>query len=104
MNQRLRQSGRFAPTNKCWKFHCCARPVRWEFNSPTNRHVRCQANVWPPVFGDVEEALSQLRSAGYKLGVLTNCDEDLFAQTQRSFKHPFDLVVTAERVKDYKPS
>ena len=57
-----------------------------------------------PVFGDVEEALSQLRSAGYKLGVLTNCDEDLFARTQRSFKQPFDLVVTAERVRDYKPS
>jgi 2-haloacid dehalogenase len=72
----------------------------------TQEQARSLPSQWfrLPVFGDVEEALSQLRSAGYKLGVLTNCDEDLFAQTQRSFKQPFDLVVTAERVRDYKPS
>ena len=60
----------------------------------TQEQARSLPSQWSrlPVFGDVEEALSQLRSAGYKLGVLTNCDEDLFAQTQRSFKQPFDLV------------
>jgi len=57
-----------------------------------------------PVFADVEPALAGLRSAGYRLAVLTNCDDDLFAQTQRSFRQPFDLVITAEQVKDYKPS
>jgi 2-haloacid dehalogenase len=36
--------------------------------------------------------------------VLTNCDNDLFEQTHRRFSKPFDLVVTAERVRDYKPS
>ena len=56
------------------------------------------------VFQDVEPALAGLREKGCKLAVLTNCDEDLFARTQRAFKHPFDLVVTAEHVKDYKPS
>ena len=72
----------------------------------TPEQARSLPNQWSrlTVFGDVEEALLQLRSAGYKLGVLTNCDEDLFAQTQRSFKQRFDLVVTAERVRDYKPS
>ncbi len=57
-----------------------------------------------PVFGDVEPMLAGLRAEGYRLGVLTNCDEDLFAATQRSFILPFDQVVTAERVRDYKPS
>jgi 2-haloacid dehalogenase len=57
-----------------------------------------------PVFADVEPALAALRAAGCKLGVLTNCDEALFEQTQRCFLKPFDLVVTAERVRDYKPS
>ena len=57
-----------------------------------------------PVFDDVEPMLSALRGAGCRLGVLTNCDEDLFEQTQRAFRLPFDLVVTAERVRDYKPS
>jgi 2-haloacid dehalogenase len=65
---------------------------------------------WPewwgtqPVFADVEPALAALRLAGWKLAVLTNCDLDLFAQTERGFHRPFDLVVTAEQVKDYKPS
>jgi 2-haloacid dehalogenase len=57
-----------------------------------------------PLFDDVEEALAGLRDVGYKLAILTNCDDDLFAQTQRSFRSPFDLVVTAEQVRDYKPS
>jgi 2-haloacid dehalogenase len=57
-----------------------------------------------PLFDDVEEALAALREAGYKLAILTNCDDDLFAQTERSFRSPFDLVVTAEQVRHYKPS
>jgi 2-haloacid dehalogenase len=48
--------------------------------------------------------LASLRYSGYRLGVLTNCDEDLFEQTQRSFRLRFDLVVTAERVRHYKPA
>ncbi len=36
--------------------------------------------------------------------MLTNCDDDLFEETQRAFRERFDLVVTAERVRDYKPS
>lgn len=66
--------------------------------------------AWPlrwgtqPVFPDVEPVLAALRAAGWKLAVLTNCDLDLFAQTERGFRQKFDLVVTAEQVKDYKPS
>ena len=57
-----------------------------------------------PIFPDVEPMLAGLRAKGYRLGVLTNCDEDLFAATHQKFHRPFDLVVTAERVRDYKPS
>ena len=57
-----------------------------------------------PVFADVEPMLAELRAAGYRLAVLTNCDDDLFELTHRSFATRFDLVVTAERVRDYKPS
>jgi 2-haloacid dehalogenase len=57
-----------------------------------------------PVFGDVEPMLAGLRRMGYRLGVLTNCDDALFERTARAFRLPFDLVVTAERVGDYKPS
>jgi 2-haloacid dehalogenase len=57
-----------------------------------------------PVFDDVEPMLASLRRAGCRLAVLTNCDDDLFEKTERAFRHRFDLVVTAERVRDYKPS
>jgi 2-haloacid dehalogenase len=57
-----------------------------------------------PVFPDVEPELAALRKAGYKLAVLTNCDEALFEQTARCFLESFDAVVTAERVQGYKPS
>jgi 2-haloacid dehalogenase len=57
-----------------------------------------------PAFADAETMLAALRAEGHRVAVLTNCDEDLFEQTHRSFRTPFDLVVTAERVRDYKPS
>jgi 2-haloacid dehalogenase len=55
-------------------------------------------------FDDVEELLAGLRARGYRLGVLTNCDDELFALTHRAFRRPFDLFVTAERVRGYKPA
>ncbi len=35
-----------------------------------------------PVFGDVERSLGRLRSAGWRLALLTNCDRDLIALMQ----------------------
>lgn len=72
----------------------------------TNEQASALSRQWGSlsVFNDVEPALAELRTNGFRLAVLTNCDDNLFAQTQRSFKQPFDLVVTAEQVKDYKPS
>jgi 2-haloacid dehalogenase len=57
---------------------------------------------WPP-FGDVGPALGSLRKDGWKLALLTNCDRDLIAQTQRRLPVPFDAVITAEDVSAYKP-
>jgi len=57
-----------------------------------------------PVFSDVHLALTTLHARSLRLAVLTNCDEDLFAQTSASFRQPFDLIVTAQRVQSYKPS
>jgi 2-haloacid dehalogenase len=57
---------------------------------------------WPP-FADVGPALSAVRKEGWKLALLTNCDRDLIALTQRRLPVPFDAVVTAEDVTAYKP-
>ena len=58
---------------------------------------------WPP-FGDVGPALTELRKAGWKMALLTNCDRDIIALTQRRLPASFDAVVTAEDVSAYKPN
>jgi 2-haloacid dehalogenase len=62
-------------------------------------------SAWPSmtVFPDVAEALGTLASSGWRLAILTNCDEDLFAATASVLPAPFDVVVTAEQVRSYKP-
>ena len=55
-----------------------------------------------PVFPDVAEALSRLKSR-YRLAILSNVDDDLFAQTQEALGVEFDAVVTAQQVGSYKP-
>lgn len=57
-----------------------------------------------PLFPDTEHALKELRADGWKLAILTNCDDDLFALTSARFPVPIDLVVTAEEVHSYKPA
>lgn len=56
-----------------------------------------------PVFADVGPALGDLHDQGWKLALLTNCDRDLIALTQRRMPVPFEAVVTAEDVLAYKP-
>jgi 2-haloacid dehalogenase len=56
------------------------------------------------VSDQVEAMLAELRQKGWRLAVLTNCDDDLFEVTHRTFRSPFDLFVTSERVRAYKPA
>ena len=58
---------------------------------------------WPP-FDDVGPALGELRRQGWKFALLTNCDRDIIALTQRRLPAAFDAVVTAEDVSAYKPN
>jgi 2-haloacid dehalogenase len=57
---------------------------------------------WPP-FADTVEALRAL-STRYRLAVVSNVDDDLFAGTARHLGVTFDHVVTAQQVKSYKPA
>ena len=52
---------------------------------------------------DGGEAAFVLRGQGWRLAILTNCDDDLFAATRPHLPVPFDLVVTAQQVGSYKP-
>ena len=57
---------------------------------------------WPP-FPDTVEALRRLKSR-YKLAIISNTDDDLFAETAKTLQVPFDFVITAEQARSYKPS
>lgn len=57
---------------------------------------------WKP-FPDTVQGLRKLKSR-YKLAVLSNIDDDLFALTAKLLEVPFDLIVTAQQVGSYKPS
>lgn len=57
---------------------------------------------WKP-FSDTNAALESLRASGYRLGILSNVDVGLLAATRRHFTVDFDLIVTAEDVRSYKP-
>lgn len=57
-----------------------------------------------PVFPDVEPALRTLHDDGWKLGVLSNIDRDLFEGTRSHLPITIDAVITAEDVRSYKPA
>jgi 2-haloacid dehalogenase len=56
-----------------------------------------------PAFPDSGEALVTLKRC-YKLAVLTNMDDDLFALSNKRLGVIFDYVITAQQVHSYKPA
>ena len=57
---------------------------------------------WPP-FPDTVAALQQLQKR-YRLAIISNIDDDLFASTRKHLGVEFDTVITAEQAQSYKPS
>jgi len=55
-----------------------------------------------PAFPDATDALRRLKSR-FRLGVITNCDDDLFAASNARLGIEFDWVITAQSVGSYKP-
>ncbi len=58
--------------------------------------------AWPP-WPDTVAALRQLKSR-FRLAILSNVDDDLFAGTRPQLGVEFDEVVTAQQAQAYKPS
>lgn len=57
---------------------------------------------WRP-FPDTVAALRGLKSR-FRLGIISNVDDDLFAYSAALLQVPFDWVITAEQAGAYKPS
>ncbi len=60
---------------------------------------------WMP-FADTNPALVRLSQAGYALGILSNVDDDLPADTLQhlAVTFSFSLLITAQQVRSYKPA
>jgi 2-haloacid dehalogenase len=56
-----------------------------------------------PAFPDSTPALQALKKK-YKLAIISNIDDDLFAFSAQRLQVEFDWVITAQQAKSYKPS
>ena len=54
------------------------------------------------MFPDAADALNTLQSR-YRLAIISNVDDDLFAGSARALGIDFDAVVTSQQVRAYKP-
>jgi len=71
--------------------------------SETDRGVLAASLGDWPAFPDTRDALLALKTR-YRLAIISNIDDDLFARTARALGVEFDWVVTARQVGSYKPS
>jgi 2-haloalkanoic acid dehalogenase type II len=59
--------------------------------------------TWVP-FPEVNGALGRLAEAGLKLAILSNVDDDLMRASLDHIEVAFNRVVTAQRIRSYKPA
>jgi 2-haloacid dehalogenase len=79
-----------------------ANRFNFEASSAEIRSLHESVRAWPP-FPDTVLALRELQKR-YRLVVISNIDDDLFAETRKHLGVEFDGVITAEQARSYKPS
>ena len=98
------EAGRYLPYRTI--LAACARAVAKEFGVEVSddEAVAFGGSVgdWP-AFDDSTRSLKILRRR-FRLGVLTNCDDELFAASNRRLGVDFDWVLTAQQLGAYKPN
>ena len=104
LEAKSRTRGRSTDTAQCSRRRLAARRTRLSVELKADDATALVSTIpyWP-AFADVGPALGELRREGWRFALLTNCDRDLIALTQRRLAVPFDAVVTAEDVSAYKP-
>lgn len=80
-----------------------AERLGWPLDPDSAGFLPASLPGWP-LFPDTNRALEVLSAAGYRLGILSNIDADLLAGTMEHFTVEFDLLVTAEQARSYKPA
>jgi 2-haloacid dehalogenase len=80
---------------------CCAAELGWELEPVRSSFLPNSIPSWPP-FRDTNALLDRLKKK-YQIGLISNIDDKLLGATRRHFRSDFDLVVTAQQVRSYKP-
>jgi 2-haloacid dehalogenase/putative hydrolase of the HAD superfamily len=75
--------------------------VDWPLEPSRSGFLPDSVQRWPPF----KETNAQLKKVvnKYQSGLISNIDDKLLGQTRRHIPHDFDLVVTAQQVRSYKP-
>jgi len=79
-----------------------ARKIGWKLSESQSNFLVKALPTWIP-FLDTNRSLEKL-SRKYTLGILSNVDDDLLAGTLKHLTSPFEIIVTAENVRSYKPA
>jgi 2-haloacid dehalogenase/putative hydrolase of the HAD superfamily len=78
-----------------------ARRLGWTIDERRAEFLPASLPSWIP-FADTNPALERLASR-FKLGILSNIDDDLLAKTLNHLTAGFEIIVTAAQVRSYKP-
>jgi len=79
-----------------------ARKIGWKLSEAELNFLAKELPTWAP-FPDTNPSLLRL-STEHTLGILSNVDNDLLVGTIKHFTSPFEIKVTAENVRSYKPA
>lgn len=79
-----------------------AKRFQFEASPAEQRSLPESVALWRP-FADTVPALRELQKQ-YKLAVISNIDDDLFAATSKHLGVDFEVVITAEQARSYKPA
>ncbi len=78
-----------------------AREMGWDLEPSRSGFLPDSVPGWPP-FRETNAQLERF-SKKLEIGILSNIDDKLLGATRRHFRTDFDLVVTAQQVRSYKP-
>ena len=78
-----------------------AKDLDWPLEPSRSGFLPDSVQRWPP-FKETNPVLQKVAKK-YRIGLISNIDDKLLGQTRRHIPLDFDLVVTAQQVRSYKP-
>ena len=78
-----------------------AKELAWPLEPSRSNFLPDSVQRWPP-FKETNAQLDRFKKK-FDIGLISNVDDKLLGQTRRHFRADFDLVVTAQQVRSYKP-